>query len=72
MLHTTALSLGNTRVADIAEQYLTDYAGAIERINEIMPAVVDRELRKDGHQTNPAAVTATNSMVSKAWHSATS
>lgn len=72
MLHTTALALGNQRVASVAEQYLTDYAGAIERINEIMPAVVNRELAKDGHQTDPSAVATTNAMVSKAWHSATS
>ena len=72
MLHTTALSLGNRKVADVAERYLTDYAGAIERINEVMPGVVARELAKDGHQTEPSAVPATNAMVAKAWHSATS
>ena len=52
MLHTTALGLGNRRVADVAERYLTDYAGAIERINEVMPGVVARELAKDGHRTD--------------------
>jgi len=72
MLHTTALGLGNKRVASVAEQYLTDYAGAIERINEIMPSVVNRELLKDDHKTDPSAVAATNAMVAKAWHSATS
>jgi ferritin-like metal-binding protein YciE len=72
MLHMTALGLGNERVASLAKQNLTDYAGAIERINEIMPAVVNRELVKDGHQPDPAAVAATNKMVAEAWHSATS
>jgi ferritin-like metal-binding protein YciE len=72
MLHTTALGLGNQRVASLAERFLTDYAGAIERINEIMPSVVNRELVKDGHQTDQGAVTATNTMVANAWHSATS
>jgi ferritin-like metal-binding protein YciE len=67
MLHTTALGLGNRKVADVAERYLTDYAGAIERINEVMPGVVERELAKDGHQTNSAAVGQTRSMVAKAW-----
>ena len=71
MLHTTALGLGNRRVADVAERYLTDYAGAIERINEVMPGVVERELAKDGHQTDPSAVAATRQMVGKAWHTAT-
>jgi hypothetical protein len=56
MLYTTSLGVGNPRVATLAEQHLTDYAQAIERINEIMPGVVERELAKDGHQTNPGAV----------------
>src|SRR5919107_3371602 len=72
MLHTTSRGLGNPRVASLAERHLTDYAGAIERINEIMPGVVDRELAKDGHQTNSAAVGQTRSMVAKAWKTAES
>lgn len=72
MLHTTALALGNPQVAQLAQRHLTDYAGAIERINEIMPAVVARELAKDGHHVDGGAVPATNAMVAKAWHSATS
>jgi len=68
MLYTTSLGLGNQRVATLAEQHLTDYAQAIERINEIMPGVVERELVKDGHQTNPGAVAATREIVPRAWH----
>ena len=68
MLYTTSLGLGNQRVATLAEQHLTDYAQAIERINEIMPGVVERELAKDGHQTNPGAVAATREIVPRAWH----
>jgi ferritin-like metal-binding protein YciE len=67
MLHTTSLGLGNPRVAALAERHLTDYAGAIERINELMPGVVARELDKDGHQTDSSAVAQTRSMVAKAW-----
>src|SRR5918999_1589123 len=70
MLYTTAQGLGNQRVASLAEQHLTDYAQAIERINEIMPGVVHRELVKDGHQTNPGAVAATRQVVPNAWHAA--
>ncbi|MFN8591411.1 MAG: DUF892 family protein [Thermomicrobiales bacterium] len=72
MLHTTALALGNPQVAQLAQRHLTDYAGAIERINEVMPGVVARELAKDGHHVDGSAVPATNAMVAKAWHSATS
>jgi len=68
MLYTTSLGLGNQRVATLAEQHLTDYAQAIERINEIMPGVVERELAKDGHQTDPGAVAATREIVPRAWH----
>jgi ferritin-like metal-binding protein YciE len=70
MLHTTALGLGNQQVASLAERHLTDYAQAIERINEIMPGVVERELVKDGHQTKPGAVAATRQVVPNAWHAA--
>jgi ferritin-like metal-binding protein YciE len=72
MLHTTSLGLGNPQVANLAERHLTDYAGAIERINEIMPGVVERELAKDGHQTDSSAVGQTHSMVANAWHTAES
>src|SRR5215207_4890918 len=70
MLHTTSLALGNPPVASLAERHLTNYAGAIERINELMPGVVERELAKDGHQTNPGAVAATRQVVPRAWHAA--
>ena len=69
MLYTTALGLGNQRVATLAEGHLADYAQAIERINEIMPEVVVRELQKDGHQANDAAVEATRKAVSRSWES---
>src|SRR4028118_350102 len=72
MLYTTSLGLGNPRVATLAEQHLTDYAQAIERINEIMPSVVERELAKDGHQTNSAAVATTRKVVATAWKTAES
>jgi ferritin-like metal-binding protein YciE len=72
MLHTTATGLGNQKVAKVAEKNLTDYAGAIERINEIMPSVVDRELRKDGHEPVAGAPAATNKAVADAWHAKTS
>ena len=70
MLYTTAQGLGNQRVATLAEGHLSEYAQAIERINEIMPTVVERELAKDGHQTNPGAVAATREIVPRAWHTA--
>ena len=67
MLHTTSTALGDSRVAALAERHLRDHADAIMRINEIMPGVVIRELEKDGHRANSAAVLATREAVLRAW-----
>ena len=69
MLHTTATALGDQQVASLAERHLQDHADAIMRINEIMPEVVVRELKKDGHQANVSAATTTRDMVNRAWGS---
>jgi ferritin-like metal-binding protein YciE len=67
MLHTTATALGDSRVASLAERHLRDHANAIMRINDIMPGVVTRELEKDGHQADNAAVEATREAVLRSW-----
>ena len=67
MLHTTATALGDGSVASLAERHLRDHAEAIMTINEIMPGVVMRELQKDGHRANPAAVEATREAVLRSW-----
>jgi ferritin-like metal-binding protein YciE len=67
MLHTTATALGDSRVASLAERHLRNHADAIMRINDIMPGVVTRELEKDGHRADNAAVEATREAVLRAW-----
>jgi ferritin-like metal-binding protein YciE len=67
MLHTTATALGDGRVASLAERHLRGHADAIMRINEIMPEVVIRELKKDGHRADNAAVEATRQAVLRSW-----
>ena len=67
MLHTTATALGDSRVASLAERHLRGYADAIMRINEVMPGVVMRELEKDGHRVDNAAVEDTREAVLRAW-----
>jgi len=67
MLHTTATGLGDSHVASLAERHLRDHADAIMRINEIMPEVVMRELKKDGHRVDNAAVEATHEAVLRSW-----
>ena len=67
MLHTTATALGDSRVASLAERHLRHHADAIMRINQIMPEVVIRELEKDGHRVDNAAVEATREAVLRSW-----
>jgi ferritin-like metal-binding protein YciE len=67
MLHTTATALGDSRVASLAERHLRDHADAIMRINDVMPGVVTRELEKDGHRADDAAVQATREAVLRSW-----
>ncbi len=69
MLHTTSLSLGNTRIASLAERHLQDQAVMIMRINEIMPDVVARELKEDGLQVDQGAAASTRKAVAEAWKS---
>jgi ferritin-like metal-binding protein YciE len=67
MLHTTATALDDSRVASLAERHLRDHADAIMRINDVMPGVVTRELEKDGHRADDAAVQATREAVLRSW-----
>jgi len=69
MLHTTSLSLGNTRIASLAERHLQDQANMIMRINEIMPDVVVKELKEDGLQVEKGAASSTRKVVAEAWKS---
>ncbi len=67
MLHTTATALGDKKVASLAERHLRDHAENIMRINEVMPEVVIRELKKDGHEAEISAVEATRKAVNRSW-----
>jgi ferritin-like metal-binding protein YciE len=67
MLHTTATALGDKRVADVAEQHLRGYAGAVIRINQIISDVVVSELAKDDHKVQAGAAETTRKIATKAW-----
>jgi ferritin-like metal-binding protein YciE len=67
MLYTTADSLGNSEVADMSKRHLRGYAGAIQKINHLIPAVVVQELTKDGHPADAAAVARANKVIDEAW-----
>jgi ferritin-like metal-binding protein YciE len=67
MLYTTSTALGSARVADISARNLRDYAGAVQRINHIVPDVVVAELTKDGHSVAANVADRTRKMVDQAW-----
>jgi ferritin-like metal-binding protein YciE len=67
MLHTTAVALGDTQVARIAESHLRGYAGAVQKINHIISDVVVTELTNDDHKVQNTAASETRKVVDKAW-----
>jgi ferritin-like metal-binding protein YciE len=67
MLHTTALALDEPNVAKLADTHLRGYAGAAQKINRLLPAVVVHDLEQDGLQTNAKAIKAAQSAIKKAW-----
>jgi hypothetical protein len=48
MLHTTALSLDDPEVADVARSHLADHAQAVMLLHNVIPSAVIRFLREDG------------------------
>jgi ferritin-like metal-binding protein YciE len=48
MLHTTALSLGNRVVADLAQRHLVDYTEVVMTLHNIIPSAVIEFLQEDG------------------------
>jgi hypothetical protein len=48
MLYTTGLALDDREVADLAHQHFADYAEAVTRLHNIVPAAVIRFLKEDG------------------------
>lgn len=68
MLYTTASALGDEKVAQLAEKHLKGYAGAVQDINRLMPAIVLDELKKDDHQiVKSDVVQQSRSVVDRAW-----
>ena len=48
MLHTTGLALDDREVADLARQHFADYAEAVTRLHNVIPAAVVQFLKEDG------------------------
>ncbi len=68
MLLTTAKAMGSSDVAVAAERGLRTYASGIQKINQVMPAVLVAELDGDeGVVNNPAAAEDVRSIINSVW-----
>jgi ferritin-like metal-binding protein YciE len=67
MLYTTAAGLGEREVADLAQQHLRDYAGAVTRLNTLVPASVIRYLREEGLPVQESVLPEVGRTIKAAW-----
>jgi ferritin-like metal-binding protein YciE len=67
MLHATALGLGDTSVASLAQRHLEAITPIIVRISTAIPAVVLQELRDDGEAVNVSAANVSAQQTHQAW-----
>ena len=68
MLHTTALTFGDRRVAEIAQRHLSDYARVVMTLNNIIPAAVVQFFKEDGFAVNESVLDEINRNVEEVWH----
>jgi len=69
MLHTTGLSLGEREVAELARQHFTDYADAVTRLHNIVPAAVVRYLKEDGLPAQENVLPEISHVIEEVWQS---
>jgi hypothetical protein len=67
MLHATALGLGDTGVASLAQRHLEAITPIIVRISTAIPAVVLQELRDDGEAVDVSAAEVSAQQTHQAW-----
>lgn len=67
MLHTTALSLGNKQVADLAQRHLVDYTEAVMTLHNIIPAAVIEFLQDEGLPAREDVLPAITETLNQAW-----
>lgn len=71
MLHTTALSLDDREVADLAQQHFRDYARATVRLHAIIPGAVIRDLQERGHPARNEVLSQVHRTVEEVWNAQT-
>jgi hypothetical protein len=69
MLYTTGLSLDDREVAELARQHFADYAEAVTRLHNIVPAAVVRYLKEDGLPVQENALAEISRAIEEVWHS---
>jgi ferritin-like metal-binding protein YciE len=71
MLHTTALSLEEQEVAELARQHFADYAHAVTLLHNLIPGAVVRFLREDGLPVREGVLPEISRTIEEIWHSQT-
>ena len=69
MLHTTALTLGEREVADLARQHFADYAQAGTMLHNVIPGAVVRFLREDGLPVREDVLPEISRTIEEIWQS---
>jgi ferritin-like metal-binding protein YciE len=67
MLHTTALSLGDREVADLAHRHLKDHARSVMRLHNVIPSAVIAFLQHDGLPARPDVLQEVSRNIETVW-----
>ena len=67
MLHTTALSLGDREVADLAHRHLKDHARNVMLLHNLIPGAVIAFLQNDGLPARQDALTEISQNIEAVW-----
>jgi ferritin-like metal-binding protein YciE len=69
MLHTTALSLQEREVAELARQHFADYAQSVTLLHNVVPGAVIRYLQEEGLPVQEGVLPEISRTIEEIWHS---
>jgi ferritin-like metal-binding protein YciE len=69
MLYTTAATLEDREVADLARQHFADYAQTVTLLHNVIPGAVIRFLREDGLLVREDVLPEISRTIEETWHS---
>ncbi len=67
MLHTTALSLGDREVAELAHRHLKDHARSVMRLHNVIPGAVIAFLQTEGLSARPDVLSEVSRNIESVW-----